>query len=122
MRTLDYLKDYYNLHGKAIEWGLIVETICFNEEKSETEYRPGLYIRRSSVYVDLLQNRLYSVVNLPEIQRHVHPARRSNIGNGKFRLTAKDNEQMYVELPMSFLSDTHYNRRYGSWMEDSVLL
>jgi hypothetical protein len=25
MRTLDYLKDYYNLHGKTISWAVIEE-------------------------------------------------------------------------------------------------
>ncbi len=85
MRTLDYLKNIYNLHGHHVEWAIIEETVrhkiqkkedmakfvqayLSEEEKDEYEeestLKLGLFIKSSRVYVDLFARRFFSTANI----------------------------------------------------------
>lgn len=119
MRILDYLKDYYNLHGKAINWAVIEET---GRADDSHKLKPCLYIRGSRVYVDLYARRLFSTISLREFERKVYVAKKENVGDGKIVLVAKDDASRYIVLPKTFVADIHNVTRYGQWMEEQLLL
>lgn len=119
MRTLEYLKDYYNLHGKAISWAIIEE---ISKGDDSQELKPGLYIKGSRVYVDLFARRLYSTISLREFERKIHVAKKENVGDGKIVLVAKEDAGKYIVLPKTFVADIHDGTRYGQWMEEQLLL
>ena len=119
MRTFDYLKDYYNLHGKSIGWAVIEE---ISKGDDSHELKPGLYIKRSRVYVDLFARRLFSTISLREFERKVYIAKKENAGNGKVVLVAKEDTSKFIVLPKTFVADIHNVNRYGQWMEEHLLL
>lgn len=119
MRTLDYLKDYYNLHGKAICWAIIEE---IGRADDIHELKPGLYIKGSRVYVDLFARRLYSTISLIEFERKVYVAKKENVGDGKIMLVTKEDASKYIVLPKTFVADIYNVTRYGQWMEEHLLL
>lgn len=119
MRTLDYLKDYYNLHGKGISWAIIEE---IGRTDDSHKLKPGLYIKGSRVYVDLFARRLYSTISLREFERKIHVAKKENVGDGKIVLVAKEDAGKYLVLPKTFVADIHDGTRYGQWMEEQLLL
>ena len=119
MRTFDYLKDYYNLHGKAISWAIIEE---IGRADDSHELKPGLYIKGSRVYVDMFARRLFSIISLREFERKVHVAKKENVGDGKIVLVAKEDASTYIVLPKAFVADIHNVTRYGQWMEEQLIL
>ena len=119
MRTLEYLKDYYNLHGKTIGWAIVEE---IRKDDDSHELKPALYIKGSRVYVDLFARRLYSTISLSEFERKVHVAKKGNVGDGKIVLVAKEDSNKLIILPKTFVSDIHNVTRYGQWMEEQLLL
>ena len=119
MRTLDYLKDYYNLHGRTIGWAVVEETSHMDDSRT---YKPGLCIKGSRVYVDLYARRLFSTICLEEVERKVYPAKKVNAGDGMIVLVAKEDSQKYIVLPKTFVSDIHNVTRYEPWMEEQLLL
>ena len=119
MRTLEYLKDYYNLHGKTIGWAVVEETSRMDDTHT---YKPGLCIKGSRVYVDLYARRLFSAICLKEFERKVYVAKKENVGDGKIVLVAKEDSNKLIILPKTFVSDIHNVTRYGQWMEEQLLL
>lgn len=134
---MNFLKKVFQLEDKDVEWG-IVEEIIRQDGKEETEYKPGLYIKSSRVYVDLIARRFYSIVNLPEITRTIHPANLILEGEGLniYRededgyyddddmavLVAKDNEDIDCLLTSSFVDDIFGVTIYQPGMEEEFLL
>ena len=119
MRTLDFLKDLYNLHGKAVEWAIIEER---SDDNTAPELKPGLYIKGSRVYVDLCARRFFSTLHFLELQRRVYPARRVNIGQGCIALEAKQQPDIHITLSRTFIQDIYAVMRYAGWMEERLLL
>lgn len=117
MRTLDFLKNTFGLHGKSIGWAIVEEIT------SETvELKPGLYIKGSRTYVDLYARRFYSIVKLGSFERKVFPARKVRAGDGMAVLESKEYPSKYVVLPKTFINDIFGTSIYGEWMEKRLLL
>lgn len=117
MRTLDIIKNIYRLHGKSIEWAVVEEV-----SKSETNLKPGIYIKGSRVYVDLYARRLFSTVELSEFAKRIYVAKREKVDKDHIALIAKEDTQKCIVLPRTFIADIHDVTIYGKWMEKRLLL
>lgn len=117
MRTLDIIKNIYCLHGKSIGWAVIEEV-----SKSETNLKPGIYIKGSRVYVDIYARRLFSTVELSEFARRIYVAKRENVDKDHIALIAKEDSQKSIVLPRTFVADIYNVTIYGKWMEERLLL
>lgn len=122
MRTIEYLKEIYNLHGKSVGWAIIEEKFMCNDGNQTVELKPGLAINGSRVYVDLFARRLYSTIKLPEFERSVYVARKEKAENGMIALVAKDGSEKCLLLPKTFINDIYNVTRYETWMEERLLL
>ena len=122
MRTFEYLKDIFNLHGKSVGWAIIEEKAKCGDGGQSVELKPGLVIKGSRVYVDLFARRLFSTIKLPELERNVYIARKEKAENGMIALVAKDDSGKYLILPKTFISDIYNVTRYGAWMEERLFL
>ena len=122
MRTIEYLKEIYNLHGKSVGWAIIEEKFMCNDGNQTVELKPGLAINGSRVYVDLFARRLYSTIKLPEFERSVYVARKEKAENGMIALVAKDCSGKCLLLPKTFINDIYNVTRYETWMEERLLL
>ena len=122
MRTLEYLKDIFNLHGKSVGWAIIEEKAKCGDGGQSVELKPGLIIKGSRVYVDLFARRLFSTIKLPELERSVYIARKEKAENGMIALVAKDDCGKYLILSKTFINDIYNVTRYGEWMEERLLL
>ena len=142
MRTLDYLKNIYNLHGHHVEWAIIEETIRYKKEDSEnmveemisralgeemkyeeeSKLKLGLFIKDSRVYVDLFARRFFSTVNIDILERKVYPARRVSCGDGNVAFEAKEDTSKNLVFSKNFLQDIYGVTQYGEWMEERLLL
>ena len=103
MRTIEYLKEIYNLHGKSVGWAIIEEKFMCNDGNQTVELKPGLAINGSRVYVDLFARRLYSTIKLPEFERIVYVARKEKAENGMIVLVAKEDNGKSLLLPKTLL-------------------
>ncbi|MBO6033583.1 MAG: hypothetical protein J6Q22_19380 [Prevotella sp.] len=117
MRTLDIIKNIYCLHGKSIEWAVIEEV-----SNSETNLKPGIYIKGSRVYVDLYARRLFSTVELSEFARRIYVAKREKVDKDHIALITKEDSQKSIVLPRTFVADIYNVTIYGKWMEERLLL
>lgn len=122
MRTFEYLKDIFNLRGKSIGWAIIEEKVLSSDGKQTIELKPGLIIKGSHVYVDLFARRLFSKIKLPELERNVYAARKENAENNMIVFVAKEDCEMSLFLPKTFINDIYNVTRYGVWMEEQSLL
>ena len=122
MRTFEYLKDIFNLHGKSVGWAIIEEKAKCGDGGQSVELKPGLIIKGSRVYVDLFARRLFSTIKLPELERSVYIARKEKAENGMIALVAKDGSGKYLILSKTFINDIYNVTRYGEWMEERLLL
>lgn len=122
MRTFEYLKEIFNLHGKSVGWAIIEEKVIHSGGNQTIELRPGLVIKGSRVYVDLFARRLYSTIKLPEFERIVYVARKEKARNGMIVLVAQDDSGKSLLLPKTFINDIYNETRYETWMEEQLLL
>lgn len=122
MRTFEYLKEIFNLHGKSVGWAIIEEKVIHNDGNQIIELKPGLAIKGSRVYVDLFARRLYSTIKLPEFERIVYVARKEKAENGMIVLVAKEDNGKSLLLPKTFINDIYNVTRYEAWMEEQLLL
>ena len=122
MRTFEYLKDIFNLHGKSIGWAIIEEKIMCSDGAQTVELKPGLIIKGSRVYVDLFARRLFSAIKLPELERNVYAARKEKAENGMITFVVKEDNEKSLFLPKTFINDIYNVTRYGAWMEEQSLL
>ncbi|MBR5725385.1 MAG: hypothetical protein IKX56_01475 [Muribaculaceae bacterium] len=119
---LEFLKDYYHLQGKSIEWAVIEETSENNPQKNTT--KPGLFIEGSRVYVNLLERKIQKPLNnLYGFSRKAYPAERVTAGNKSEYavLVAKEDQTKQIILPASFILDIYRECWYGEWMEDGIM-
>ena len=122
MRTFEYLKEIFNLHGKSIGWAIIEEKVMCSDGNHTIKLKPGLAIKGSRVYVDLFARRFYSTIKLPEFERIVYVARKEKAENGMIVLVAKDDSGKSLLLPKTFINDIYNVTRYETWMEEQLLL
>lgn len=122
MRTFEYLKEIFNLHGKSIGWAIIEEKVMCSDGNQTIKLKPGLAIKGSRVYVDLFARRFYSTIKLPEFERIVYVARKEKAENGMIVLVAKDDSGKSLLLPKTFINDIYNVTRYETWMEEQLLL
>lgn len=110
------IRKIHNLEKKDVEWAVIKE-----ETPTKVTYKPGLKIKNSSLYLDLLARRLFSAADLPEIKRKVYAAEK--IDNGEMvAFVAKDDTGVQVVLPSSFLTDVYLPAWYDQSLEGRLLL
>lgn len=133
MNYIKFLKSIFHLQGKNVEWGLI-EEITYPKEKNiwglteptgkqEVEYKPGLYIKNSRVYVDIFARRCFSTVNIKDaITRKIHRARWKALKGGFVVIEARDDSSKYIVLRRHFVEDIYNVTVYDEWMEENVLL
>ena len=122
MRTFEYLKEIFNLHGKSVGWAIIEEKLMCSDGNQTIELKPGLAIKGSRVYVDLFARRLFSTIKLPELERNVYAARKEKAGNGMITFVVKEDNEKTLFLPKTFINDIYNVTRYGAWMEEQSLL
>lgn len=132
MNYINYLKSVFGLQGKKVEWGIIEETthpvkevlpgFFSASDESNVNYKPGLYIHNSRVYVDLLARRLFSTVELSEISRKIHRARWKAVRGGYVVIEAREDSDMHIVLGRHFIEDIYNIAIYGAWMEERLLL
>ena len=118
---LEFLKDYYHLQDKSIEWAVIVET---NENKpQDNTIKPGLIIKGSRVYVNLFDRKIQIPLNHSGFSRKAYPANKKVAGNNAeyVVLVAKEDQTKQIVLPASFILDIYRECWYGEWMEDGIM-
>ncbi len=116
MKTFDFLKTVFNLHGKKISWG-VIEVLT----STKCEYHAGLIIKGSNLFVDLCERRFYSPVSLPELSRQIYPARRVPCGN-KVTFEVVDNSFKHVTLSKNFIRDIYGVAWYTPELENEYIL
>ena len=131
----EFLKDFYHLQGKNIDWAIIEE--YHDDDKHDkprkpstnpyfpkSTFKPGLMVEGSTVYVDLFERRFTKPINFYGFCRKVYPAEKQQTGSDSDLavLAAKEDSKKYVILPKSFIQDIHNKCWYAEWMEESSLL
>ena len=119
---LEFLKDYYHLQGKSIEWAVIEET--FDNKPEKNTMKPGLFIKDSRVYVNLYERKIQtSLINFYGFSRKAYPAEKATAGkNAEYAvLVAKEDQTKQIILPANFVKDIHRECWYGEWMEDGIM-
>ena len=118
----EFLKDFYHLQGKNIDWAIIEETS--DDDPDQQKLKPGLMIEGSKVYVDLYERRFKSALTLPDgSSRRVLPAIKHGAGkDNEFAVVAAiDDSRKYLILPYHFIMDIHRECWYGEWMEETPI-
>ena len=115
---LEFLRDYYHLHGKNFDWAIIEEKI--SSDPDESRLKPGLIIEGSRACVDLYERKLKRIHDGLDNSRKPYRAKRESAGNdGKYAvLVSLENPDMSIILPSSFVLDIHRQCWYGEWMDD----
>ena len=118
---LEFLKDFYHLQGKDIEWAVIEE--ADEDNTQDNKLKPGLVIKDSSIYVNLFDRKLQKSIRLGSYSRKAYPANKEIAGkNGEYAiLVAKEDQSKQIILPVSFVLDIHRECWYGEWMETEIM-
>lgn len=91
--------------------------------KQDVEYKPGLYIKNSRVYVDIFARRCFSTVELEDmLTRRIHRARWKALKGGYVIIEARDDPSKHIVLERHFIEDIYNVTVYDEWMEENVLL
>ena len=117
---LEFLKDYFHLQGKDVEWAIIEET---HKDKNQNKLKPGLLINGSRVYVNLFDRKIQVPTSFGGFSRKAYPANKEVAGNkGEYAvLVAKDDQSKQIMLPASFVLDIYRECWYGEWMETGIM-
>ena len=116
---LEFLRDFYHLHGKNFDWAIIEEKSSSNP--STNKLKPGLIIEGSRAYVDLYERKLERTINdFDGYSRKPYRAKRVSAGNdGEYVvLAALEDSNKHIILPSSFVLDIHRQCWYGEWMDN----
>ena len=113
--NLNQLKSIHGLVGKKVSYGIIKVTSLTAGQK----YKPGLYIKGSKLFFDLLNQRFYSAVTLSELKREIVPAKMHRSG-GMLLLSAEDGTEL--KMNADTIESIYVGRFYQSWMETQVIL
>jgi hypothetical protein len=131
---IEFLRDFYHLQGKNIDWAIIevchpegkldINPMRINRKYPNSEFKPGLIIEGSRVYVDLYERKFQIPVVLGSSSRKAHPAELKSGGNDSeyAALVAKEDPSMQIILPSSFVRDIHRQCWYGEWMEEPGMM
>lgn len=114
--NVNLVKQIHNLEDKDVEWAVIEE-----KTPTKTTYKPGLKIKGSSLYVDLLARRLYSPVELPEFKRKIYDAKVIDVDD-MIVFVSHEYVHKQIVLPASFLTDMYLPIRYDKDLEGKLLL
>ena len=91
--------------------------------KQDVEYKPGLYIKNSHVYVDIFARRCFSTVELEDmLTRRIHRAQWKALKGGYVIIEARDDPSKHIVLEQHFIEDIYNVTVYDEWMEENVLL
>ena len=118
---LEFLKDYFHLQGKEVEWAVIEET--YDNKPEDNKLKPGLIIKGSRVYVNLFDRKIQVPTTFSGFSRKAYPANREVAGNkGEYAvLVAQEDQAKQIILPASFVTDIYRECWYGEWMEDGIM-
>lgn len=116
--TLKFLREYFKIPAsKKISWAIIEETSA----NGKTEYKPGIYIEGSNVYLDIAKRRFFSKVSNRTISRRVYPANRTT-EKLSYRYTAKENPMLMICRSKTYIADVYYPAIYSKELENEMLL
>lgn len=116
--TLKFLREYFRIPAsKKIGWAIIEEI----SENGATEYKPGIYIENSHVYLDIAKRRFFSIISNRIISRRVYPAFRT-AEKLSYRYTAKENRKLSITRSKTYISDVYYSAIYSKELENEILL
>ena len=113
--NLKQLKSIHGLVGKKVSYGIIKVTSATTGQKN----KPGLYIKGSKLFFDLLNQRFYSALTLSELKREIVPAKMHRSG-GMLLLRADDGTEL--KMSAETIESIYVGKFYQSWMEEQVLL
>lgn len=116
MKTFDFLKKVYNVET-TLEWAVIEETV-----NGSTTIKPAVMLKKSRLFISLLERRFYTASSMPEFSRRVYPAKRIPCTTGLVRFEAKEHPNKGVVLPKNFISDTYRVCWYSKELEEQTLL
>lgn len=113
---IEILKKIYNLENKDVEFG-VIEDIYNGKQK----FKPGLIIRSSKLYVDLLERRFFTKIKCEELTQAIYPAE-TMVEGDMMAFIAKEDEKKQVVLPNTILDDIYNVAWYDPSLEETVLL
>ncbi|MDO4162334.1 MAG: hypothetical protein Q4D80_04955 [Pseudomonadota bacterium] len=117
--SLAFLREYFRIPAnKKIGWGIIEECL---EKNGKTEYRPGVYIENSRVYLDIAKRRFFTQMSSPLISRCIHPAVKTRQGLACC-YTAKDNKNLSIVRSRTYITDIFYPAIYSKELEENLLV
>lgn len=103
IESKSFLHEYFRIPSSIVTDWCIIEEIA-NKEQS---LRFGLWIKDTKLYLDIAHRRFYTAGSFGPIARKIHPAEKRKI-KGQLTLTSRDNPDMIICLPNSFMADVFY--------------
>lgn len=109
--TLKFLREYYRIpRNKKIGWGIIKETTA-----AGTEYRLGVIVRGTDLYLDVALRRFYSRVLRRSVSREIFPAVRKSCDTLNYEFTADNG--LSIKRSKTFITDIYYPAVYSKQLE-----
>ena len=114
--TLKFLREYYRIpQNKKICWGIIKEV-----SSTGTEYRLGVIIKGTNLFLDVALRRFYSTVVLTRVSREIFPATRRSCDKLSYEFVAENG--LSIKRSKTFISDIYYPMIYDKHLEEETLL
>lgn len=114
--TLKFLREYFRIPGnKKIGWGIIEEI-----NASGTEYRLGVDIIETNLFLDVALRRFYSKVQLRSISRKIYPAVRRSCDRLNYEFVAENG--LRIKRSKTFIADIYYPAVYSKELEEEGAL
>lgn len=114
--TLKFLREYYRIPGnKKIGWGIIEEKTA-----AGTEYRLGVIVKGTDLYLDVALRRFYSRIVRRSVSREIFPAVRTSCDALNYEYTAENG--LSIKRSKSFISDIYYPAVYSKELEEEGAL
>lgn len=109
--TLKFLREYFRIPGnRKIGWGIIEEISA-----SGTEYRLGVDVRETNLFLDVALRRFYSKVQLRSVSRKIYPAVRRSCDKLNYEFVAENG--LRIKRSKTFIADIYYPALYGKQLE-----
>ncbi|MBQ8630412.1 MAG: hypothetical protein IJ479_01680 [Alphaproteobacteria bacterium] len=114
--TLKFLREYYRIpRNKKICWGIIEEISA-----SGTEYRLGVDVRGTNLFLDVALRRFYSKVQLRSVSRKIYPAVRRSFDKLHYEFVAENG--LRITRSKTFITDIYYPVLYSRQLEQEGAL
>ncbi len=105
--TLKFLREYFRIpKSRKISWGIVEETSA-----TGTEYRLGVVIRGTNLFLDVALRRFYSQVELRSVSRKIYPAERKS--NDRFNYVFIAENGLSIKCSKTFIVDIYYPALYS---------